>query len=677
MKRNDEATVADRIVFTSDASRDNLQAAFFLNSSIIRDAGFDPTKPVTLEYGQPNHNTNVNSDIILDGVEIYKREPQNNGMTKLDMSPGTQNKAASIDLHFNNNEEYAVYIKDLHSNQMVYDWLAITQDGRSVKIDETSINVEATRTHLNQKFIPGETYELATLYAKYNLARLLESGQLKASKSTDSSFGIYVEPDRADRLKVMYKAPTHIKTTQQLSLQVGWTFTGPRRSDDMHVKHNETASFTFDVTVGSDALDNQPTYPVATVKPGEASTVDPTSYAYNAEYKINDAKLKLPSGWSAPTIDAKTGAITVNAPKTAKTGDVIDIPLTVTYRDGTVDNETIRFTVNEKETFVSNIVKNEDGTYTLTLNNGDDVQGNIDPRSGSVTNVKPDGKGNLIITIDGKDNKVPLDQVKVTESNEGKPNHTITITAPDGQSVTFNAYDRHVNNVEKLENGDYKVTRNDGKSWTIVLKDLRDKIATLEDRASKLEKKDQALQDEIDDLKKKLGTAEKNIEGLKDKNKGLEDEIRKINAHLSTLHIRVDAIDAKIAELEGRVGAVEDTNKKWAKCYSGIGMAAIPLALAAPLAHLSSMDIPMLNQANTDIQKRLGVYNPELASAWGQYGGIMKVLSVVVGLMGAIGAITYAGTQCGPYNKTDDAKDTPLGQLSSKVESAEARASSK
>lgn len=86
---------------------------------------------------------------------------------------------------------------------------------------------------------------------------------------------------------------------------------------------------------------------------------------------------------------------------------------------------------------------------------------------------------------------------------------------------------------------------------------------------------------------------------------------------------------------------------------------------------------PVLNQANTDIQKRLGVYNPDLAKAWGQYGGVMKAVAGLVGLMGAIGAITYAGSQCNPYNQTDDVKDTKLGKLSSKFESAKAEASSK
>lgn len=331
---------------------------------------------------------------------------------------------------------------------------------------------------------------------------------------------------------------------------------------------------------------------------------------------------------------------------------------------------------------IKEVRDNGDGTYTIIRNNDEEVPGKIGDGQ-DIKELVPNEDGTLtIIRKDGSESKVDLKQVTITEENAGTPEHTVTITSPNGDTVTFNVFDKYVTNVVKNESGDYDIFRSDidgGETvWkTIVLSDLRDKISNLEDRADKLEEKDQALQDEIDELKDRMGKAEDNIKGLQDKTEGLEDDVRKINAHLSTLDLRVSAIDAKLAVLEGRVDDLEDTNKKWAECYSGIGMAAIPLAIAAPLAGLANMDIPFLNQANTDIQKRLGVYNPDLAKAWGQYGGIMKAVAGLVGLMGAIGAITYAGNQCNPYNQTDDAKDTKLGQLSSKFESAKAESSSK
>ena len=337
---------------------------------------------------------------------------------------------------------------------------------------------------------------------------------------------------------------------------------------------------------------------------------------------------------------------------------------------------------NLEDSAIKEVRDNGDGTYTIIRNNGDEVEGAIGDGQ-DIKEIKPNNDGTItIVRENGDKSKVNLKQVTIKEDNKDTPNHTVTITSPNGDSVTFNVFDKYVTNVVKNETGDYDIFRSDidgGKTvWkTIVLSDLRDNISNLEDRADKLEEKDQALQDEIDELKDRMGKAEDNIKALQDKTKGLEDSVRKINAHLSTLDLRVSAIDAKLAVLEGRVGDLEDTNKKWAECYSGIGMAAIPLAIAAPLAGLANMDIPFLNQANTDIQKRLGVYNPDLAKAWGQYGGVMKAVAGLVGLMGAIGAITYAGSQCNPYNQTDDVKDTKLGQLSSKFNSAKAEASSK
>ena len=398
------------------------------------------------------------------------------------------------------------------------------------------------------------------------------------------------------------------------------------------------------------------------------------------ENKLNDADSKLVD--LAKQISENKGAIEQNRGSI----DKIDKDL------GSVENDVknIKVELNDlkervsdlEDSAIKNVRDNGDGTYTIIRNNGDEVEGTIG-NGQDIEEIKPNTDGTItIVRENGDESKVDLKQVTIKEENKGTPNHTVTITSPNGDSVTFNVFDKYVTNVVKNENGDYDIFRSDidgGKTvWkTIVLSDLRDKISNLENRADKLEKKDQALQDEIDELKDRMGKAEDNIKGLQDKTEGLEDDVRKINAHLSTLDLRVSAIDAKLAVLEGRVNDLEDTNKKWAECYSGIGMAAIPLAIAAPLAGLANMDIPFLNQANTDIQKRLGVYNPDLAKAWGQYGGIMKAVAGLVGLMGAIGAITYAGNQCNPYNQTDDVKDTKLGKLSSKFESAKAESSFK
>lgn len=303
---------------------------------------------------------------------------------------------------------------------------------------------------------------------------------------------------------------------------------------------------------------------------------------------------------------------------------------------------------------IKKVVKNGDGTYTLIRNNGDKVPGNIDPRSGSVTDVKTDGKGNLVITIDGKDKTVPLKQVKVTEENKGTPDHTVTITTPDGKSVTFNVFDTYVTNVEKQADGNYKVTRNDGESWIINLKDIRDKITALEAKNSPSRAEFNKVKDEIDNLKKE-------IDGLKANDKKLEGDITNIKNDITNLDIR-------ITKIESRLTAVEDQSDALTKCVAGAGMAGIPALLSIPLMIMTQLNIPGVKDLNTQIQKQIGIYNPELAQAWERSGGVLQVGATLAGLAGMIGGIAYLAKQCDPMMKTPAGQDTDLGKLSSKLE---------
>ena len=347
----------------------------------------------------------------------------------------------------------------------------------------------------------------------------------------------------------------------------------------------------------------------------------------------------------------------------------IGIPGSPDYKLVITDENGDKHEIPLFDNYLKTVEPGKNGDYLLTMKDGTI---HIIKLGDTVVDIKDDGNGNLIIKHkDGTEITTPIKHTTVTETGEGTPEHKVTITTPDGKSVEFNVFDVYVTDVVKNEDGDYDIYRSDidgGKTvWkTIVLSDLRAQIGDLQDRVDKLEKKDNALQDEINRLKERMDQIEDKVKDLNGRTSDLEKEVKNINVRLDALNIRITAIDARIDVLEGRVGKIEDTNAKWAKCYSGIGMAAIPAVLAAPILSLASMDIPVLKQANTDIQKQIGVYNPELAKMWGQYGGIAQAAAAVLGLMGAIGAITYASNECAPYNKTDDVKDTKLGQLSSK-----------
>lgn len=329
--------------------------------------------------------------------------------------------------------------------------------------------------------------------------------------------------------------------------------------------------------------------------------------------------------------------------------------------EGRVDGLEDRIDALE-DAVIKEVRDNGDGTYTLIRENGDEVKGNIDT-SGSVTNIKTDGKGNLVITIDGKDKKVPLDQVKITESNKGTPDHTVTITTPDGKSVTFNVFDNYVVDVKREKDGNYKVVRNDGTEWVINLKDIRDKIAALEAKESPSRDEFNKVKDEIDNLKKE-------IDGLKATDKKLEDDIANIKNDITNLDIR-------ITKIESRLTAVEDRTDALTKCVAGAGAAGIPALLSIPLMVMTQLNIPGIKDLNTQIQKQIGIYNPDLARAWERSGGVLQAGAVLAGLAGIIGSIAYIANQCDPMMKTPAGQDTDLGKLSSKVEKAKTESSSK
>lgn len=320
---------------------------------------------------------------------------------------------------------------------------------------------------------------------------------------------------------------------------------------------------------------------------------------------------------------------------------------------------------------IKEVVKNGDGTYTLIRVDGTKVPGNIDPRSGSVTDVKTDGKGNLVITIDGKDKTVPLKQVKVTEENEGTPDHTVTITTPDGKSVTFNVFDTYITDIKfNEEKGLYEIYRSDvdgGKTvWkTIDLSDLRNRIDALE-------KKDSPSRDEyntlVTEVRENRELIEKLKEQVKDQNAADQEKITSILEKITQIEKQLTDMQADLDDIKARLTKVEGRTDDLTKCVAGAGMAGIPALLSIPLMVMTQLNIPGIKDLNTQIQKQIGIYNPELARQWERNGGVLQAGAVLAGLAGMIGGIAYLAKQCDPMMQSDAAKETDLGKLSSKLE---------
>ncbi|MCZ9293172.1 hypothetical protein [Corynebacterium meitnerae] len=307
---------------------------------------------------------------------------------------------------------------------------------------------------------------------------------------------------------------------------------------------------------------------------------------------------------------------------------------------------------------IINVEKQENGDYLVTRSDGETWT--IKLNDGAVTDIKTDGKGNLVITINGEEKTVPLEQVKVTEENKGTPNHTVTITTPDGQSVTFNVFDIYVTDIRwNEEKGVYEVYRSDvdgGKTvWkTIDLSDLRNRIEALE-------KKDSPSREEYNTLVTELKEIRELVEKIKEQNNTDQEKITIIEKEITNLQNDLDDIKDRLTKVENHTDALT-------KCLYGGGLVGIPALLALPLLLLTQIRIPAIEQLNTQIQQQLGIYNPEIARTWGQSGGVLQAGAVLAGLAGLIGGIAYLSKECAPLTKTPAAQDTDLGKISSKLQ---------
>lgn len=382
-----------------------------------------------------------------------------------------------------------------------------------------------------------------------------------------------------------------------------------------------------------------------------------------------DISFKVPTG-STVEVNKDGDLVITNPGEEPKTVKLKHTTVTESGEPGTPDHKIIitdedgnthEFGTYDK--FLESIKDDGKGNYTFIMNDGTKL-GPIQ-LGDDITDIKDDGKGNLIVTHkDGSTETVPLKHTTVTETNKGKPGHTITITTPDGKKISFDAFDTYVTDVKKNAKGDYDIYRSDvdgGKTvWkTIVLSDIRGKISKLENNLDKLTEKQAAdvknLQDEIDGL-------EKEIEDLQGVTDDLDNRVSKLEANLTALTLRV-------TNLEKRVGVLEDTDEAWSKCYAGIGESAVPLALAAPLALMSDMNIPGLAQLNTQIQRTIGIYNPEAAKWMADNRGLFTAATGVLTFAGVVAMLAHTAKECLPYNKTPGVQENmnPIIEGSSKI----------
>ena len=140
-------------------------------------------------------------------------------------------------------------------------------------------------------------------------------------------------------------------------------------SDDNSSSDSDSDNPSDSDTDGNDSQDNTPGYGSkdngsTPVKPGTSTHIPQSGdkeLPPGTEFEVPSDK--VPNGWTV-TVDPKTGDLTVIPPKDVKPGTMVDIPVTVKYPDGTIE-----------EIIVSVIVEDEcDDSATratdMTMNKG-------------------------------------------------------------------------------------------------------------------------------------------------------------------------------------------------------------------------------------------------------------------------------------------------------------------
>ena len=260
-----------------------------------------------------------------------------------------------------------------------------------------------------------------------------------------------------------------------------------------------------------------------------------------------------------------------------------------------------------------------------------------------------------------------------------KPSNTVTFRYVDKSQDTK---DKLIKDLEKERKRVDDLTKRTEQAEK-DLKDAKDRISDLEKDNKDQQKQIDEAADKIDDLNKKvsdlnkeLDDAKKRVSDLEKKNAEQDKKIADLKSDLDKTKKRVTDLEKELAKTQAdldaalkRIGVLEDNDSAWAKCYAGISAAGVPMLMALPLALMSDLNIPGLNHLNVQIQRTIGVYNPQAAKWMNDNRGLFKAATGVLTAAGVMGMLIHTAKECLPYNKTKGVQDNmnPIIEGSSKI----------
>ncbi|MGV0394124.1 YPDG domain-containing protein [Corynebacterium riegelii] len=441
-----------------------------------------------------------------------------------------------------------------------------------------------------------------------------------------------------------------------------------------------------DVTVtvtDKDADLYEPSYEGKLVVPGKETKSSPTLTDKDGKDATapEGSTFKITDGFTAPegyevTIDENTGEITVTFPDKSKlnadTVEEFDVPVTVTYPDKSTDNTTANFKLDT------------DGDGTPDTEDPDDDGDGIPDEKEKEDKTNPkvpnqnqdyepgyeDGSGKP-----GEDVTVPAPEFKDKEGNPAEAPEGTKFTpgenAPDGVTIDENTGEITVTVPEDAKPGDkitvpVEVTYPDGSkdnvdvTVTVEEPDAKDKDADTyepgyEDGSGK---PGEDVKVPAPEFKDKDGNPTTAPEGTTfGPGKNAPDGV-KVNENTGEITVTVpedanpgdkitvpvevtypdgskDNVDVTVTVEQPNVGDRDKPEIDTGKCIASALGFGLPMIALLPLGLASQVDVPgltpianelsaRLEQANSQIQQQIGVYNPQLAGQVAEINARLK-----------------------------------------------------